>query len=181
MQTQHLLILPGNTACQSARVAHCSPITLSAVCNYAGSTITCPNALTIKVVGSNVRVDVTNIRLTDNSSLINCSPALVTPKVLDPTNPSATAITCSVVSPVLTQYDYEAGNLTWGVVAEGVVARGGNASLDSDYTVSFTRTLQQVRKFQLGIKRMPWNDTMGNVVSAGECVSASHHLEVAEA
>lgn len=122
-----------------------------------------------------MRVVITNITLTGGASLANCTPGFPLPPLaanttFDPTNQTGPVeITCSVVSPQLTQADYEAGSLAWSVIAEGVVAKGGSAAVDGDYPVSFTRTLQQVRKYQVGIKRTPLNesDAAGPIVYAG--------------
>lgn len=122
-----------------------------------------------------MRVVIANITLTGGASLVNCTPGfplppLATNSTFDPTNQSGpVAITCSVVSPQLTQDDYEAGSLPWGVIVEGVVAKGDSAAIDGDYTVNFTRTLQRVRKYQLAIKRTPLNasDAATAIVYAG--------------
>jgi hypothetical protein len=142
---------------------------------FAGSTITATNALTLSAPGSNVRIDVGSITST-GASLSGCAtPDISTAFVLDPTasvnvaQPSS--ITCNVVSDALTQIQIEAGQVTWSFTANNVVAKGGNNSIDSvgDFVASYTKTLQQVRRYKLGVKRMPLNatDPMANVIWAG--------------
>jgi hypothetical protein len=50
-----------------------------------------------------------------------------------------------------------------------VVAQGFNTSVDGDYTVTLTKALPQLRKYQLGIQRVAVaGETLNSVVTAGK-------------
>lgn len=145
---------------------------------HTGSTFTCPAALTISVASSNVRISIGAISLTGGATLGSCSPVSITlplsqSLVMDPTVHATT--TCTVVSPVLTQDDFEAGNVAWGVTAGSVTANGGNSTIDGQYQVNFDKQLILERKYRLGIKRVAVdaNDQLAAVSNAGEGASSS--------
>lgn len=128
----------------------------------------------MSAAGSNVRFDIGSITLTGGATLGTCTPPTTFPtspnSPLGPTPAASTSITCSVHNPALTQADVEAGYVAWNVTVAGVTAKGSNSSTDGDYTVTFNKTLPQVRKYQLGIKRVAVDasDTLQPVVTAGE-------------
>jgi hypothetical protein len=122
-----------------------------------------------------VRIDVGSVTST-GATLSGCvTPDLSAAFVLDPTASvnvvSPSSITCNVVSAALTQNQIEAGQVTWSFTASNVVAMGGSTAIDSasGFVATYTQTLQQVRQYKLGIKRMPLNatDPMDNVIWAG--------------
>lgn len=148
----------------------------STLCDcYAGSTFTCTDALVISAAGSNVRFDIDSITLTGGATLGTCTPAITLPTTtapLGPTPAASTSIVCSVRNPTIVQTDVEAGFIAWDVTVGSVVAKGSNNSLNGPYTVTFNKTLPQVRKYTLGIKRVAVDasDTLQSVVTAGECL-----------
>jgi hypothetical protein len=116
----------------------------------------------LSAVGSNVRVNVGSVTPT-GATISGCTPAnaLTTTFDLDPTAASSdpASITCDIVSQQLTQTHYEDGSLTWSIKAGTIVAKGGNTTINQDYTVSYTKVLTQTRQYRLGIKRIPFNAT----------------------
>jgi hypothetical protein len=126
-----------------------------------------------------VRINIGSITLTGDATLGTCTSALpsslapATPLVLDPSAAGTASITCNVVKPAggLSQSQFEAGSATWTVTVGSVVAQGTNNSANAAQTVSFTKSLTQTRKYQLGIKRVAAQagDSLASVTAAGEC------------
>lgn len=75
-------------------------VTAAGALLIAGSIITCPGAVTLSAVGSNVRVVVGSLTL-QNATLQGCSA----PLTLDPTTTATASTTCGVVTRALTQDD----------------------------------------------------------------------------
>lgn len=130
------------------------------LCVPAGGTFTCAGALTMSAAGSNVRIDIISIALTGAATVdvTSCSPtkgalpSAEAPWVLDPSVPGATSMTCGVNNPTLLQSHFEAGSVAWDVTV-GAAAKGGNATIDGNYPVTFTKALMQEPKYNFGIMR----------------------------
>ena len=148
-------------------VCHCSCLS--------GTAFTCTNALVISADGSNVRFDAGPITLTGGASLGTCTPTATFANktsngAIGPSPASiGSSITCDITNPTLQQSDIEAGTVSWNVTVGDVQAKGHNTSVDGAYTVTLTKALPQVRKYQLGIKRVPVAaEALASVVTAGE-------------
>lgn len=134
-----------------------------------------------------MRVRIGSIILTSGATVTGCSPValnlpLSADLVLDTTAAAGrpVSVTCNLVSPPLTQSDFETGDLTWGVDASSISSEGAVSAspLNSSYAVQHTQPLQLVRKYQLGIKRIPANntDSLQDILWAGEWGQQSGRL-----
>jgi hypothetical protein len=143
----------------SLTVSHCALPALTALLP-AGSTVTCPGALVISAASSNVRISIASITLSSGAALGTCTPTLSAiptaqaALVLDPTSVNGASITCDAVSAALQQDDFEASLVSWSITVGSATAVGSGASVTGGQ-IQLQKVLTQVRKYQLGIKRIP--------------------------
>jgi hypothetical protein len=123
-----------------------------ATTNFAGSTVTCANAVVLTNEG-NVRVAISAIQGVSSTTVDSCS-------VTGPTTLSVDGqITCTI-SKVTTQADYEASSTALDVKVTNIVANGVNTSINAaEMTASSQKTLEQEPDYWVGIKRIDFNAT----------------------
>jgi hypothetical protein len=120
--------------------------------NYAGSTVTCNDAVLLKNDG-NVRVAIGTIEGASGTTVVSCDPEVTAspPTVLA----VAGEITCTI-SKVTNQADYEAGSTALDVQVTGVDAYGVNATIDGvAITAAATASLTKTRTARLSIAHTP--------------------------
>lgn len=124
--------------------------------NFAGSTITCTDAVVLTNEG-NVRVAITGIQGVSGTAIITCSPPVsASPATVLEVGGN---ITCTI-SKLTSQLDYEASSTALGVTVTGVDAYGVNDTIDGvAITASSEKTLLQEPDYLVGIKRVDYNTT----------------------
>jgi hypothetical protein len=120
--------------------------------NYAGSTITCSNAVLLKNEG-NVRVAIGAISGSSGTTLGSCTPALSgAPAAVLEVNGQ---VTCTITK-ATNQADYEAGFTALDVQVTGVDAYGVNNTIDGvDVTAAATASLTKTRTARLSVEHTP--------------------------
>ena len=150
--------------------------------NFAGSTITCNDAVVLNE--GNVRVAITGIQGVSGTAIVTCSPPVsASPATVLEVGGN---ITCTI-SKLTSQPDYEASSTALGVTVTGVKANGVNDTIDGmAITASSEKALLQEPDYLVGIKRVDYNttdsadDSTANVTRKGarldSCSSAHNCL-----
>jgi hypothetical protein len=123
-----------------------------ATTNFAGSTVTCTDAVVLSNEG-NVRVGISAIQGVSGTTVDSCSVTTPTTLAVDG------QVTCTI-SKVTSQADYEASSTDLDVKVTNIVANGVNTSINAaEITASSQKTLVQELDYWVGIKRIDFNAT----------------------